>query len=129
MLYELSTPFLDFHWYIDKLGWTGTTLQLVNGILLILTFGGCRLVWGAYQSVLIYSDIWQAIQAHNGPGEKVGADVAAEVQNLPVALALTYLVGNTILTLLNFYWFGQMIKMLVKRFRKPEGPKKVKKQQ
>ena len=62
VLYELSTPFLNFHWFFDKLGMTGSLAQLVNGVILIISFGGCRLVWGVYQSVLIYTDIWQAVQ-------------------------------------------------------------------
>ena len=128
MLYELSTPFLDFHWYFDKLGMTGSLAQLINGILLIVSFGGCRLVWGVYQSALIYSDMWHAMQARKGMGEKGGAKLAAEVQDLPAALALLYLIGNTVLTLLNVYWFAQMIKALLKRFKKREVRKHGKKQ-
>lgn len=107
ILYELSTPFLNIHWFMDKLDMTGTTAQLVNGIALITTFGSSRLLWGTYQSVRMYRDIWTAFEKPGG---------------LPVPpwLAIAYVVSNTTLSALNFYWFGKMIQALAKRFDKPE---------
>lgn len=68
MLYELSTPFLNVHWFCDKLGMTGSKLQLYNGIALLVTFFGCRIVWGTYQSIMIYSDIYRALtMSHADP--------------------------------------------------------------
>ncbi|KAJ8114514.1 hypothetical protein OPT61_g3625 [Boeremia exigua] len=61
ILYELSTPFLNIHWFCDKLGYTGSKLQLYNGIALLFTFFACRVVWGTYQSTMIYSDIYKAL--------------------------------------------------------------------
>ncbi|CAF9930016.1 hypothetical protein IMSHALPRED_008067 [Imshaugia aleurites] len=108
VLYELSTPFLNVHWFMDKLGMTGSTAQLVNGIALVATFGASRLVWGTYQSVRMYQDMWIAFEAPGG---------------LPVPpwLALAYVVSNTTLSVLNFYWFGRMITTLRKRFEKPSN--------
>lgn len=93
---------------------TGSTLQLVNGIALLTTFGGSRLVWGTYQNYSMYKDIWKAV---NNPGE------------LPVPswLALAYLASTTALSCLNFYWFGKMMQAVAKRFDKPnkkQGRKK-----
>lgn len=107
ILYELSTPFLNIHWFMDKLGMTGSNAQLINGITLIATFGGSRLVWGTYQSVKLYQDVWRALKT---PGE------------LPVPpwLAITYLASTTVLNVLNFYWFGRMIKTIRSRFEKPQ---------
>ncbi|KAK4692860.1 hypothetical protein P7C71_g4427, partial [Lecanoromycetidae sp. Uapishka_2] len=106
ILYELSTPFLNIHWLMDKLRLTGSRAQLVNGIMLIATFGCSRLLWGTYQSVRMYQDIWTAF---NTPG------------GLPVPpwLATAYVVSNTTLSVLNVYWFGRMITTLRKRFKKP----------
>lgn len=86
---------------------TGSTLQLVNGITLLTTFGGSRLVWGTYQNYNLYRDIWHAIK---NPGE------------LPVPkwLAVGYVVSTTALSVLNFYWFGKMIEAVAKRFEKPK---------
>lgn len=84
---------------------TGSTTQLVNGIALLTTFAGSRLVWGTYQNYSMYKDIWKAI---NTPGE------------LPVPnwLALGYLAATTALSCLNFYWFSKMIQAVTKRFDK-----------
>lgn len=107
ILYELSTPFLNIHWFMDKTGKTGSTAQLLNGILLLMTFGGSRLVWGTYQSVNMYHDMWVA---YNKPGNNP----------VPAWLAMSYVVANTILSMLNFFWFSKMIAALRKRFDKPE---------
>lgn len=86
---------------------TGSTAQLVNGIALIATFAASRLLWGTYQSVRMYQDIWTALQTPGG--------------GLPVPpwLAAAYVVSNTTLSVLNFYWFGRMVKTVRRRFEKP----------
>lgn len=131
VLYELSTPFLNIHWFCDKLNLTGSKLQLYNGIALLFSFFGCRLVWGTYQSVLIYSDIYTALTnaptnpesvlndgkcGGNASGTSLGSSSSCEVGELPMWLVTIYLVGNTALSLLNFYWFSQMVKAVRKRF-------------
>ncbi|KAF1840854.1 DUF887-domain-containing protein [Cucurbitaria berberidis CBS 394.84] len=132
VLYELSTPFLNIHWFCDKLGMTGSTLQLYNGIALLVTFFGCRIVWGTYQSIMIYSDIYKGLtmpsaglasspltegKCDGNPGGS-GYELPGncEVGDLPVWLVCVYLAGNTALSLLNFYWFTQMVKAVRKRF-------------
>src|ERR1700730_1062100 len=70
ILYELSSPFLNFHWFFDKLNMTGSRAQLYNGLILLATFFSCRLVWGTYQSVRVYQDVWAALQnpgTHHAP--------------------------------------------------------------
>ncbi|KAB8237894.1 DUF887-domain-containing protein [Aspergillus alliaceus] len=62
ILYELSSPFLNIHWFLDKLNLTGSKLQWYNGMLLLSVFFSCRLVWGTWQSVLVYRDMWHALQ-------------------------------------------------------------------
>lgn len=104
VLYELSTPPLNFHWFMDKFGMTGSTPQLINGIFLLTSFGGSRLVWGTYQNANMYSDIWHA---YNTPG------------GLPVPpwLAAIYVLASATLTGLNVVWFGKMIQALIARFK------------
>ncbi|KAH8730979.1 TLC domain-containing protein [Phaeosphaeriaceae sp. PMI808] len=131
VLYELSTPFLNIHWFCDKLGMTGSKLQLYNGIALLVTFFACRIVWGTYSSFLIYSDIYKALTtaSHNPMGSllmdaKCEGDMSimefsgsnCDIGDLPMWLVSVYLVGNTALSLLNFYWFNQMLKAVRKRF-------------
>ena len=62
ILFELSSPFLNFHWFLDKLKMTGSTLQLLNGILLMTTFAGSRLIWGGYNCFRVFPDLWKALQ-------------------------------------------------------------------
>ncbi len=61
ILYELSTPFLNVHWFCDKLNMTGGKLQWYNGMLLLSVFFGCRLVWGTYNSLRVYQDVWHTM--------------------------------------------------------------------
>jgi hypothetical protein len=37
------------------LGWTGSKIQLVNGVVLLLTFFGARIVFGTYMSYRMWS--------------------------------------------------------------------------
>lgn len=62
ILYELSSPFLNFHWFLDKLDMTGSDPQLYNGILLMTSFFSSRLVWGIYNSYHILLDVLRALQ-------------------------------------------------------------------
>ncbi|KAF7904716.1 hypothetical protein EAF00_002050 [Botryotinia globosa] len=114
VLYELSTPFLNIHWFFDKLNMTGSKAQLYNGIVLLLTFFSCRLVWGIYQSAKLYQDIWRAFHTPNisvpkfrGPGgpewDIFRFSRGSGELKLPIWLAWGYLGTNTILTFLNIY--------------------------
>lgn len=131
---------------------TGSKAQLYNGIMLLATFFSCRLVWGTYQSVRVYQDVWAAV--HHKPaaanihfdalnnGTAAGLDAAAGhsaapihspmmrfagEEYVPLWLAFTYLGSNIILNTLNFYWFGKMIETVRKRFQPPkEERRKVK---
>jgi len=141
ILYELSSPFLNFHWFFDKLDMTGSKAQLYNGLLLLATFFGCRLCWGTYQSVRVYQDVWNALHhkpataginidaLSNGTASALDASAgksAAPIHNemmrfageeyVPLWLAFTYLGSNVVLNTLNFYWFGKMIQAVKKRF-------------
>jgi hypothetical protein len=123
---------------------TGSKAQLINGIMLLFMFFSCRLVWGTYQSVRVYQDVWAAIQ-HKPVGASINLDVlsngtaaateaaagqsAAPIHDgimqfageefVPLWLAFTYLGSNIVLNTLNFFWFGKMIETLRKRFQPP----------
>ncbi|KAK6537745.1 hypothetical protein TWF694_011910 [Orbilia ellipsospora] len=114
LLYELSSPFLNFHWFMDKLEMTGSKLQLLNGICLLIVFFSCRLVYGTYSSFQVGFDIYQAWK--NPPSE-----IVAQGREVPTWLALSYVTSNLILHFLNFYWFGKMIDALRRRF--DSGPR------
>lgn len=41
---------------------TGSKAQWYNGMLLLSVFFCCRLVWGTWQSAVVYKDMWYALQ-------------------------------------------------------------------
>ncbi|KAL8910692.1 MAG: hypothetical protein Q9171_004027 [Xanthocarpia ochracea] len=154
ILYELSSPFLNFHWFFDKLHMTGSRPQWYNGILLLGSFFCCRLLWGTYQSLRVYQDCWAALHFSDtqlSPAA-TGSNMSKEVthpmgilelmdpiggrgelmkynpypENMPLWLGLTYLGSNMMLNTLNFYWFGKMIETVKKRFRTPKQDAKAK---
>ena len=124
---------------------TGSKAQLYNGIVLLVMFFSCRLVWGTYQSVRVYQDVWAAIHhkpvsssihydalnnntlvAHDAAAGKSAAPIHGDIMQfageefVPLWLAFTYLGSNIVLNTLNFYWFGKMIETVRKRFQPPK---------
>ncbi|KAH6627968.1 TLC domain-containing protein [Chaetomium tenue] len=135
ILYELSTPFLNIHWFFDKLNMTGSKPQLYNGIALLVTFFSCRLVWGTYQSALVYADMWKSLtqvpspeylaQAFADPATAADPNAnpmyfARDAGPIPVALTAVYLVSNLTLNSLNWFWFVKMVAAVRKRFEPPK---------
>ncbi|KAL9099611.1 MAG: hypothetical protein Q9163_004918 [Psora crenata] len=119
---------------------TGSKPQWYNGIILLTSFFCCRLLWGTYQSIRVYQDVWAGLHYDptsrpakatvDGMYEPLGE--ADEVMRyagkyvLPAWLAFVYLASNITLNTLNFYWFGKMIETVRSRFRERGGGKKVK---
>ncbi|KAF2003687.1 DUF887-domain-containing protein [Amniculicola lignicola CBS 123094] len=139
ILYELSSPFLNIHWFCDKLNMTGSKVQLYNGILLLTTFFSCRLCWGSYHSVRVFAEVWKAIALGNvqpefsvealDDGKIGGKSYESDImmfagEGVPLWLAMAYLASNLVLNGLNWYWFGKMIETLRKRFDPPLGTRK-----
>lgn len=129
ILYELSTPFLNVHWFMDKLEMTGSRAQLYNGIVLICTFFCCRLIYGNYMSAWVYADMWRAVW--EGPGDAAlptsrGSSVFrfAGTDPIPMWLFVTYTTSNLILNSLNVIWFFKMIAAVRKRFEPKAKPAK-----
>ncbi|TVY62740.1 putative TLC domain-containing protein [Lachnellula suecica] len=118
MLYELSTPFLNFHWFFDKLGMTGTKAQLYNGIALISVFFSCRLVWGAYSSFNIYRDVYNALYLSSDTkfDSRPELMIYGQDRSLPAWLVVLYLGGHVTLQVLNVFWLGKMIAAIKRRF-------------
>lgn len=105
---------------------TGSRLQWYNGILLLFSFFSCRLVWGTYQSVRVYQDVWAGLHYEDGmqglkPEQNPAVMRFATGDQVPVWLAVVYLGSNVVLNTLNFYWFGKMIETVRSRFRGPRS--------
>ena len=130
ILYEVSSPFLNFHWCCDKLNLTGSPVQLINGVILLVTFFCFRIVWGPWQAFNVTKDAIVAyfhVQAGK-PILGVSGDLSANATltdmsfaNGPSAvipwwLIAVYATSNVVLNLLNFYWFTKMITAIRKRF-------------
>lgn len=139
-MYELSSPFLNIHWFCDKLDLTGSNIQAINGAFLVSTFFCCRLIWGTYSSVAVFNDIYRGMQAgftkptvvekltafarEGDINDPLGQTTAfMGVRYLPVWLGAAYLASNLVLNALNFYWFSKMIQTIRKRFDPPWGTK------
>lgn len=108
----------------------------MNGILLLGSFFGCRLVWGSYASLRVFFDVYRAIRRgalvpistmHEFASTKRSATAADEImrfaagKDVPMWLAASYLSANICLNGLNWYWFGKMIEAIRKRFDPPFG--------
>ncbi|KAF9353985.1 hypothetical protein BGX34_011275 [Mortierella sp. NVP85] len=98
LMFELSTPFLNIHWFMDKLGLTGTIYQLINGVILLTVFFSARIVFGLYMSYHTYQNVMLV------------------VDQVPLHLIVIYSVANVVLNTLNLYWFYKMIESLARRF-------------
>lgn len=98
LFWEVSTIFLDIHWFLDKTGKTGSTLQLINGVVLLGTFSSVRLIWG---SIISYDFMKTMCNVYD---------------QLPFFFIVVYGGGNILLNLLNWFWFTKMISALRKRF-------------
>ena len=148
LLYELSSPFLNIHWFCDKLDLTGSIYQAINGAFLVGTFFGCRLVWGIYSSCWVFRDMyWLIRDGHTNFAERVlsgqmqilstqellaiSKDPIAQTeafnkeQYLPIWIPIVYLASNLVLNTLNVFWFGKMIETIRTRFDPPLGTKGV----
>lgn len=156
ILYELSSPFLNIHWFLDKIDMTGSRAQWYNGMMLLFTFFSSRLVWGTWQSAIVYMDMFKALrQTWYSPSSVLGifqarattASIAcsdetclranAEVYKfadyaaggVPMWLVITYVVSNLVLNSLNYFWFSKMIETVMKRFRGPGEQEEKKKEE
>jgi hypothetical protein len=115
---------------------TGSRAQLYNGVALLLTFFGGRVLWGNYQSINIYLDVWTALHTRTFDSQPVsgnsmfahresipGLDTEDSfgTMTLPTWLVFAYLGSNTVLNFLNVFWFVKMIQALMKRFQPPNS--------
>jgi hypothetical protein len=141
LLYELSSPFLNIHWFCDKLNLTGSVYQAINGAFLTTTFFCCRILWGNYSSYLVFNDVYRAITQgyttpkyymdkfdsipHHGDLTHPHGQTTAfmEVRYLPLWLGASYLASNITLNLLNLFWFSKMVQTIRTRFPPPYGTK------
>jgi len=104
LLYELSTPFLNTVWFMDKMGYTGSKRQLVAGIGLLITFFVIRLCCGFYWTLSWWTEIYQLLVQN-----------AADYR-VPYSQIFVIVAANAALNALNLVWFYKMVDSVRKRF-------------
>ncbi len=104
LAFELSTPFLNIHWYLDKLHMSGSYLQLINGILLLASFFAVRIVWGWFMSYQVFSTLWM----HRSD------------PRVSWLMSSIYFFSNMSLNFLNLYWYTKMLDALRRRLSQPQ---------
>jgi hypothetical protein len=50
LLWELSTPFVHYRWFLLKSGQTKTRTYVTNGVIMGVVFLACRPIWGTFLS-------------------------------------------------------------------------------
>lgn len=102
LMFELSTPFLNVHWYATHLpaGTFPSWVVPVNGFFLMSTFFGARIAWGFYQAFYFALEVFSA----------------KNLSVVPLWLPSFILLSNIVLNLLNIHWFSKMIQMAVRMF-------------
>lgn len=96
ILFELSTPFLNLRWFGLKFpNVFPSSFQLVNNAILILIFFCVRICYGWYQASKLFTDFYFSYQD----------------PRFNIVGAMIIFTGNTILNLLNLYWFYRMVKV------------------
>ncbi|WRT64766.1 uncharacterized protein IL334_001700 [Kwoniella shivajii] len=106
LLWELSTPLLNIHWFMDKAGLSTKypTFFLVNALLFMLVFFLARIVYGGANSLLFFHTMW------------------TERHRIPLHLHAIYCLGNLALNALNWLWFSKMLAKMYARLQGEEKP-------
>lgn len=125
---ELSTPFVNIHWFLNKLDKAGSTLQIINGILLIVTFACCRLIWGSYLAFVFFRDVWTALHAPQSHWTEYKYSPYERPLILehraPWWLAAMFMISNAVVMSLSAFWFTKMIATIRKHIETPRSEKK-----
>ncbi|KAJ2041770.1 hypothetical protein H4S04_007616, partial [Coemansia sp. S16] len=108
IMFEASTIFLNMNWWMDKLGMTGSRLQLYNACTLLFLYLTVRLIFGVYMSYHLF------------------ADLDANGSSMPIVLRYFYRIANYSIILLSYYWFYLMIAAVRKRFSPSKTDKAIK---
>lgn len=96
LLFEVSTPFLNLRWFSRQFPKIlSEKYQLVNNTALVIVFFLSRIVFGWYQAYALFTDFYLSYDDPRFNGYVAGG----------------IFFGNTILNILNIYWFSRMLKV------------------
>ncbi|KAL7408946.1 TLC domain-containing protein [Mrakia frigida] len=99
LLWELSTPFLNAHWFFEKTGRSGSLPMIINAICLITVFFTARIIYGSYLSYNFYKAMW------------------INRSEIPFFLHFVFEGFNTAMTFLNLFWFKKMVNAFARRLK------------
>ena len=102
LAFEISTVFLNVHWFCDKFDLSGSFFQLANGVCLLVAFFIVRICFGTFEIV-------QMISMGLKSSDKVS-----------LGWLSFYTVASFLMQLLNYKWFFQIAKSVASRV-KTEG--------
>lgn len=54
-MWELSTPLLNLHWFLEKTNRSGSPLMIVNAVVLMIVFLSVRIGYGLYMVRVVTS--------------------------------------------------------------------------
>ncbi|KAF8067209.1 glpF [Scenedesmus sp. PABB004] len=115
LLWELSTPFMHFRWFLYKIGRESTRLYAANAAAGMAMFFACRILWGNALSLLFWRDSLAALASPEGAA-------------LPLASIWFYRLSTVVMNGLNAWWFSKMVRILLSTLRakkadaRGEGP-------
>jgi hypothetical protein len=102
LLWELSTPFIHFRWFLYKIGKDKSRLYSLNALAGFLIFFCCRILWGNYLSLRFWLE---------------SNKVLSEGAELPMASVWFYRISTIAMNGLNAWWFSRMVRILVETMR------------
>jgi len=109
LLFELSTPFVNNHWFYDKCNMSGSKGQFVNGVFLLSAYFLVRIIFGFVASSWFWADLLELR--------------ASGASKAPAILVFVYLAFNIVLNGLNLFWFYSIISMAMRRTSGGTGAK------
>ncbi|GAA5950183.1 hypothetical protein JCM3765_004234 [Sporobolomyces pararoseus] len=110
LIWEVSTIFLNMHWFLDKFNMTGSLAQMINGFFLVSAYIVCRLIFGVYNSYKLFVLLFSTSSVLT----KATQEGTGWIRYLYIAINLT-------MNGLNFFWFRAMLLALRKRFVSPSS--------
>ncbi|GAA5879991.1 hypothetical protein JCM1840_005283 [Sporobolomyces johnsonii] len=112
LIWELSTIFLNFHWFCDKFKMTGSKAQMINGVFLVSAYIGARLCYGSYNSFKLFRMLFSS-----------SSDLSKSQQEATGWIRYLFVCLNLTMNGLNMFWFRAMVMALKKRFSPASGSK------
>lgn len=105
LMWELSTPFLYFRWFLIKTNRTDSILMVIANALFALSFFGCRIAAGPFLTMGYL----------NASEEEISSQRALQPRDNPIPISMLYVykVALMVLNGLNYYWFYNIVKIAV----------------